>query len=132
MSRRIRCLLPQYPNAWVDLPDEWLGEHLQKRDAAVRAASRFNDGRITIAAISLCLADDWGGILGLEGKNPAKWDFSRMPIVLMVWLEHEVFDDFSKAFTVPKVSSLLLPIGLMAILIKMKQRLMVGSSALKQ
>src|SRR3972149_7800013 len=69
MSRRIQCALPGYEPAWVALPDEWLGAHLARRDEAVRAASKYADGKITIAAISLCIVDDWGGIPGLEGRD---------------------------------------------------------------
>jgi hypothetical protein len=129
MSRRFHFPGPQYPAAWVELPDEWLGEHLMKRDAAARAASHFNDGKITIAAISLCLADDWGGIPGLEGRDPTKWDFAKVPILIMVWLEREVFDDFAKAFTVPKVYSPPSPRGWMDLWASLKRKITVGSSA---
>src|SRR5574341_1138307 len=130
MSRRVQCDLPGYEAAWVDLPDEWLGEHLRRRDEAVRAAVKYRDGKITIAAIALCIVDDWGGIPGLEGKDPAQWDFLKLPIVLMVWLESVVFDDFSKAFTVPKASSPPPPSGLRAILATVRNRIMAGNSAM--
>ena len=132
MSRRIQCTLPGYESAWVDLPDEWLGEHLRRRDEASRAASKYRDGKITIAAISLCIVDDWGGIPGLEGKNPAGWDFLKLPIVLMVWLESVVFDDFSKVFTVPKVYSPLSPTGWRGILTTIQSRIMAGNSVMSK
>jgi len=129
MSRRIQCALPGYEAAWVDLPDEWLGRHLARRDEAVRAASKYRDGKITIAAISLCIVDGWGGIPGLEGRDPAQWDFLLLPIVLIVWLETVVFDDFAKAFTVPKASSAQLPRGWRGLLMTIRNQITAGSSA---
>ena len=132
MSRRIQCALPGYESAWVDLPDEWLGAHLARRDEAVRAASKYRDGKITIAAISLCIVDDWGGIPGLEGRDPAQWDFLKLPIVLIVWLESVVFEDFAKAFTVPKASSALSPRGLRGLLTTIQKRITAGNSAMNR
>ena len=129
MSRRSQCALPGYESAWVDLPDEWLGEHLRRRDEASRSASKYRDGRITIAAISLCIVDDWGGIPGLEGRDPAQWDFLKLPIVMIVWLESVVFEDFAKAFTVPKVYSSPSPTGWRGILMTIRNQIMAGSSA---
>jgi len=105
MTRRINCPLPAYPSAWVDLPDEWLGAHLLKRDAGIRAATKYGNDKLVMFAISLCVADGWDGIPGLVGRDPAQWDFGRVPLSIIAWLEEAVFDDFSKAFTVPKASS---------------------------
>jgi hypothetical protein len=104
-KRKIYCPYPDSADAWVELPPVWLGKHLLRRDAAIKAAERFGNGQITVAAIALCIAEDWGGIPGLEGKSPEAWDFSQVPIGVLVWLQVAVFSDFQKAFTVPKVPS---------------------------
>ena len=111
MADRIYCPLEKYAEAWVALPEEWLGEHLLKRDAAIRAAAKHKNNEITLAAISLSIADGWGGIPGLEGKDPAKWEFGKIPIPVLKWLETTVFDNFSEAFKIPKASSSLSPAG---------------------
>ena len=105
MTRRIDCPLPAYPLAWVELPDEWLGAHLLKRDAGIKAAAKFGNDKLVIFAISLCIAEGWAGLPGIEGRDPARWDFERVPLAIITWLEEAVFDDFSRAFVVPKVSS---------------------------
>lgn len=110
-ARRVKCPLPAYKDAWVELPPEWLGEHLLKRDQAVRASLKLNNSEITMAAISLCIVEDWGGIPGLTGKDPAGWDFTKVPLPLLTWLEQAVFDSFKQAFSIPKASSSSPPAG---------------------
>ncbi len=100
--RRVPCDLPDYPDAFVVLPPEWLGVHFQRRDEAVRAARVYNSNQITLAAIALALADEWGGIPGLGGDDPSKWDLAATPAALLVWLERAVYDDFARVYAVPK------------------------------
>ena len=92
----------RYPGAYVVLPPEWLGEHFMTRDKAVEAAARFNSSSLTRACIALCLAEEWGGIPGLVGADPAAWDFARVPAPLLVWLDVVVVTEFSKVYIIPK------------------------------
>ena len=114
MGRRIDCPLPDLEDAFVVLPDEWLGLHAQRRDQAVREAARYDSNTITLFAISLAIADDWGGIPGLDGK-PENWDFTKVKIPIIAWMNESVLTDFNKAFIVPKNSLSPSPSGSMAI-----------------
>jgi hypothetical protein len=103
MSRRIECPLPQYPDAWIDLPDAWLGEHVQRRDQALEAAQKYGSDYITRFSIAIALLDDWK-LPGLEG-NPEKWDFLKVELQIIAWVVLEVLNDFGKCFIVPKALS---------------------------
>jgi hypothetical protein len=94
-----------FPGAHVTLPAEWLGEHFMARDVAVAAAEHFNSLQITRACVALCLADEWGGIPGLTGSNPAAWEFGKVPAILLIWLERTVVDDFAQVYAIPKASA---------------------------
>lgn len=100
MSRRIDCPFSQYPDAWLDLPDKWLGEHVQRRDQAIDAAQKYNSEYITRFAVAISLLDDWK-LPGLEG-NPDKWDFLKVELPIIAWVVLEVLNDFGKSFIVPK------------------------------
>lgn len=101
-SRRIDCPIPGYESAYVVLPAEWLGEHLVKRDEVLDALSLKN-ATLLRASIALAIADDWGGIPGLEQRNdPAKWELHKTPLTLLLWLVATVYNDFERAFVIPK------------------------------
>ena len=105
MTRRI--VYPTQPyTAWVEIPDEWLGAHLLRRDQALKALEPYRaDITLWRAALSLVLADDWGGVRGLEGRDPAQWDLTITPVAVLEWLCESVFDDFARCFVVPKAPS---------------------------
>lgn len=104
MGRRVGCPNPKYPKAFVELPDEWLGIHAQRRDeAAEQAEKQGHADTLTQFAVSLSLCDEWR-IPGLEGK-PENWDFLELPLDMIDWVNSVVLSDFAKAFYVPKVSS---------------------------
>ena len=113
MGRRIDCPLPGLEDAFVVLPDEWLGLHAQRRDQAVREAAAYDSNTLTLFAISLAIADDWGGLPGLNGK-PENWDFAQVKIPVIAWVNETVLVDFNKAFIVPKNSLSPSPDGSMA------------------
>lgn len=100
--RRFDCPFPDYASAYVVLPPEWLGEHQMRHDRTVEAARKYQNSRITFAACSLALADEWGGIDGLDGNDPTQWDMAKVPLSVLRWLEAVVYDDFLMAFIVPK------------------------------
>ena len=86
MTRRIVYPGPAY-SAWVEIPGEWLGAHLLRRDQALKALEQYRaDVTLWRASLSLVLADDWGGVRGLEGRDPAQWDLTVTPIAVLEWL----------------------------------------------
>jgi len=104
-SRRIDCPHPDYRDVYVVLPAEWLGVHAVRRDQAVRAAARHKSDDLTALAIALAIVDDWGGIAGLDGDEPEKWQLDRVPIPVIAWLTDSVMTDFASAYVVPKEQS---------------------------
>lgn len=85
------------------LPDEWLGEHAERRDEAIRKSQELGP-TLKQFAVSMALLEDWGGISGLDG-NPEQWDFTKMPLDVIAWISETVTIDFNQCFIVPKVSS---------------------------
>ena len=103
MGRRVECPLPVYAEAFVILPDEWLGEHAERRDEAVRKGQELGP-TLRQFAVSVALLETWGNIPGLDG-NPEQWDFEKLPLDLIAWISASVTLDFNQCFVVPKVSS---------------------------
>lgn len=87
-------------DAWIDVPDVFLGAHAQRRDQTIDAAERYNSSTITSFAVALALLDDWS-IPGLNG-NPDKWDFTQLDLRLIGWVIGEVLVPFNACFEVPK------------------------------
>lgn len=106
---------PDLVNAFVVLPPRWLGEHAKRRDEAIEAARKYNSETFTSFAVSLALCENWN-LPGLDGK-PEAWDFSKLPLQLIAWVNDEVLSDFGRCFIVPKGLSQPLVIGLIEPLI---------------
>ena len=102
MGRRFECPFSEYPDAWIELPDVWLGRHAQRRDQAVEAARRYNSETMTAFAAAMALLENWR-LPGLEG-NPEHWDFSALDLRLIAWVSQVVLGDFAKAWEIPKNS----------------------------
>ena len=98
--RKIPCPLPQYKDAWIALPDVWLGIHAQRRDEAIQALPDNTGRTLTEFAVALALLDDWN-IPGLAG-NPENWDFKSIDLQIIAWVNAVVPPDFLKCFIVPK------------------------------
>ena len=113
MGRRKDCPLPDLEKAFVILPDEWFGIHAVRRDQAVNEFAKYESQTLLYFGIALALVDDWGGIPGLEGK-PEKWDFTKLPLEVIAWVNDVVLSDFNMAFIVPKNSLSPSPSGSMA------------------
>lgn len=103
MGRRVGCPYPKWSAAWIELPDEWLGLHIDARDRAVVAAGERGVEAYTLQrfAAALALLEDWGELPGLDGQ-PDRWDFFKVPAPIIGWVIGEVLDDFQEAFEVPK------------------------------
>ena len=113
MGRRKDCPLPGLEDAFIVLPDEWFGIHAVRRDQAVAISTGEEGKTLELFAIALALLDDWGGIPGLEG-NPENWDFTKLKLEIIAWINETVLLDFNMAFIVPKNSSSPSPSGSMA------------------
>ncbi len=103
--RRIDYPTDSYPEAYVVLPGEWVGHHLQRRNDVLASVPDKTPNEIIQVSVALAVADEWGGIPGISGSDPEKWDFSKTPIALIAWLTSVVLTDFGKALTVPKAPS---------------------------
>jgi len=101
---KVFCPHPDYKKAYIVLPKEWTGDHIIRRNAIlvqivdqeVRQSEAIN------AAIAIVLVDDWGGIQGMESKDPGEWDLRKVPLPVLAWLSDVVLNDFLSSFSVPK------------------------------
>ena len=94
-----------YPGAFIELPDEFLGRHVklyrQAMDAAEEAELPMLLARFTTA---IHLLDDWK-LPGVPGQNPDNWDIDQTPIQLMARVNDVTLRTFNACFDVPKGSS---------------------------
>ena len=103
MSVRVQCPLPEFPDAWIDLPDTWLGKHAQRRDETIEKSPAKWGVTLISFAVSMALLDDWS-LPGIEG-NKEKWDFEVIELGIIGWVNSIVLTEFQACFEVPKVSS---------------------------
>jgi len=107
--KRIDC--PFIEGAFIELPDEWLGEHARRHDAALAKARKAELGDTeTQFCLSMALVENWGGIPGLDG-NPDKWDFGVLSFSLISWIVRSVLPSYQLAWLVPANFSLPSPAG---------------------
>lgn len=111
MPRRKDCPWPDFPEAWIELPDKWYGEHADRRDSAVEKANEIGlIGTLRDFAVSMALLDNWS-LPGLNG-NPEKWDFKAVDLPIITWVNTTTLVDFMKNWAIPKNSLSPLPSGL--------------------
>ena len=103
MARRVDCPLSEFPDAWIDLPDQWLGEHAQRRDEAMSNSPEGTGITLMSFAVALALLENWN-LPGLSG-NPEKWDVSQLRLPLIGWVNQIVLGEFNACFEIPKVSA---------------------------
>lgn len=109
MAHRVYCPLPKFRDAWVELPNEWLGAHAQRREQAIEAAQKYKSDLLTRFAVALALAENWS-VPGLSGP-PDKWDFTQLNLQLIAWFNQEVLTSYGACFIVPKGLSEPLPVN---------------------
>ena len=109
MSRRFDCPLDEFEGVWIELPDEWLGEHATRYDQAIEDSRKLNSATMTNFAVALAIAEDWR-IPGLEGK-PEAWDFGKINLSVISWISKVAITDYLMAVNVPKNSFGLSPNG---------------------
>ncbi len=111
MSQRLDSPIPNHADAWIELPDEWLGKHAARRDEAVESANEQGlIGTLSTFAVSLALLDSWD-LPGLNGP-PEKWDFEALPLSIITWVNGATITPFLVASTFPLLSSMPLLNGL--------------------
>lgn len=103
-ENRIKCPLDDFPDAFVVIPERWLGEHCERRDDGIKAAQDCKVVELANLSISLFLADSFGGIPGIENDDPTEWELGKVPLEIMIWLTRVVNDSFSACYNVPKNS----------------------------
>ncbi len=111
MSQRLDSPIPQHADAWIELPDEWLGKHATRRDEAVESANEQGlSGTLGNFAVSLALLDNWS-LPGLNGPAD-KWDFEKLPLSIITWVNGATITPFLAASSFPLLSSMPLLTGL--------------------
>ena len=103
-QKKLTCPDPDYPNAFIILPREWLGEHAIRKDRALQLVEKHGSPEISNFAVCMSILDDWGNIPGIDEKNVDKWDFNITPIRIITWVVETVLADFTLAYIVPKES----------------------------
>lgn len=102
MARRFDCPHEGYEAYYIELPDEWLGEHSYRyEEASSKVEDKWN-ATIRTFSVSLALLEDWR-LPGLEG-NPESWDFAKMPLSIIGWVNGIVIRSYMDCFIVPKGS----------------------------
>ena len=104
---RLNCPFEKYKDAWVEIPDEWTGAHVAKRDAAVKLASsvlNIPSAELRNLVVSLALTDAHGNIPGMEDPDPANWDVTITPVPIITWLGSAVLDQYNSCYVLPKAS----------------------------
>ena len=102
MAIRYDCPREGYEEFYIELPDEWLGEHTYRYDEATdKAKSEWSDA-LQSFSVALSLLDDWR-LPGLEG-NPDTWEFEKMPLSVIGWVNRTVIPSYMACFIVPKGS----------------------------
>ena len=118
MSRLIPCNLPGFTDAWVKLPDRWIGDHANRRDVALAKATEAGLGQtLSNFSVAMALLDNWR-LPGIEG-NPEKWDFSQLDWGLIAWVIEVVVNPFLARYELAQRYSILSLNGL-AKAVKMK------------
>jgi len=101
---RINYPNDDFPDTVVIVPKHWLGEHCQKRDAALLVSKEYKSAELVNLCISLMIADGFENIPGIEGDDPAKWNLGKTPLKIITWLSDVVNGSFSSDYEVPKNS----------------------------
>ena len=93
-----------YPDSdwWIEVPDDWLGIHAQRRDEVVQKQGGRYGKTVLDFAIALALLDDWN-LPNLTG-NPEKWDLMSVPLQIVYWVIVTTLTPFWECMIIPKNS----------------------------
>lgn len=93
-----------FPESYIDLPDQWLGIHAEKRDQAMeRGREEGFTGTLLSFFAALELLEDFR-LPGFEGP-PQNWDIRQTPLPIIARVNAAVWDSFSACFKIPKNGS---------------------------
>jgi hypothetical protein len=87
-------------DVWIELPDEWVGDHARRRD---KAYTEIPDGTGVTESnfmLALALLDNWQ-LPGLTGRIES-WDFAQIPLPLIAWVSQVTLTDYNRCFQVKK------------------------------
>lgn len=87
---------------YIDLPDRWFGVHQDRRDAALLQAEKYGGDTLKLFAMSLASLDNWS-LPGLAG-NPEQWDFLKLDLRLIFWVNNMVQAAYFEMRVIPKKS----------------------------
>jgi hypothetical protein len=97
----MRIDYPRAADAWIELPDVWLGLHAQRHDEAL-AKSKDLPATWREFVIAIALLDNWQ-LPGLTGR-PETWDLGKMDLHVMAWVKSATLTSYYECFQVPKNS----------------------------
>ena len=106
---RLPCPIPGYdetgedeqPRYYVDAPDEWRGLHSvaywESREAT-EGSKLSPDQKLFVSSLALL---DGFELPGLSGK-PENWDYDKMPLKIIAWVNYVAVDSYVNCFEVKK------------------------------
>lgn len=90
------------PVYYLDLPDEWLGDHAARRDAVIEQTDGKGLGdTLRTFMISLALCDGWN-LPGLSMKDVQDGNVKPVSLELIAWVNAVVQRSYGAAANVPK------------------------------
>jgi len=86
---------------FIRRPSEWYGYHSRKRDEVIEKSNgALGGGDLLKFAISMALAEDWN-LPGLP-NNPERWDFDKVRLEVIVWVNQVIYNDLMRCYVIPK------------------------------
>lgn len=101
---RLDCPWPEHSDAWIEVPDEWLGSHSTTFHHAIETADKLAlVGLVRRFAISVPMLVNYH--FPKLGGNFDAWDWDDPPTKLMAWVVAKTLGSYEACFIIPKVSS---------------------------
>ena len=90
-------------NTWIELPAEFTGRDVTRRDKAVQSLKGSERG-VTLDnfMVSMALLHDWQ-LPGLSG-NPDNWKIEALPLQVIAWVNAVTLGEFNQCFLFPRHS----------------------------
>jgi hypothetical protein len=109
MSRIIPCPIPGLdgldpdgqPLHFIAIADEFTGHHAVRHNAALQKGLEAGARGVQLDfMISAALLDDWN-LPGMNGNIEA-WDFSKIKLGVIAWINHAVLSEYNACFDAKK------------------------------
>ena len=93
-TKRFECAHPDYTDAWVEVPGEWLLLHQAKYQDAYSAVVETNGTFIAELAGALALVEEFH----IPGLKDDLSNLSEIPTTILAWLRDVVIADYMLSF----------------------------------